>query len=137
MNFKRLNITLEDINNLEQILRKPPINSNISNIGIIKEQVPDLGYGEIKIMLALIKKKYGLCREEVMADDNSGLKQTTLKIDVPTTSTTTIAKQTEATNSNLTKPRELPNWLKRPSDNETKEASNQDKEKSKKKPKFM
>ena len=65
VNFKRLHITLEDIDRLEQKLRKPPINSNISSLTVIKEQEPDLDWGQLRIMMALIKKKYGLCREEL------------------------------------------------------------------------
>jgi uncharacterized protein YpbB len=61
VNFKRLHITLEDI----QKLRKPPINSNILNLAVIKEQEPDLDCCQLGIMMALIKKKYGLCREEL------------------------------------------------------------------------
>lgn len=135
VNFKRLHITLEDINDLEKKLRNPPINSNISSIKAIKEQVPDVGYGELKIMLALIKKKYGLCREEVKTEEESTSKQATLKIDIPTTNDASPAIPTETTNS--PKPRELPNWFKRSQDHDTKESLNQDKEKPKKKPKFM
>ena len=43
VNVKRLHITLEDIDSLESKIRQPPINSNISNLGVIKGQVPDIG----------------------------------------------------------------------------------------------
>ncbi len=65
VNFKRLHITLEDIDRLEQKLRQPPINSNISYLAVLKEQEPDLDSGQLGIMMALIKKKYGFCREEL------------------------------------------------------------------------
>ena len=85
-------------------------------------------------MLALIKKKYGLCREEMDTTDSSGLKQTNIKIEIPKTSS-------NATNSpSSLKSKELPEWLKR-SNVETKESSDQahnsDKEKPKKKPKLF
>jgi hypothetical protein len=130
VNFKRLHITLEDIDGLEQKLRKPPINSNISSLTVIKEQVPHLDWGHLRIMMALIKKKYGLCREEVNAktDVAFGLNQSTLKIDIPTTSAINNAYQA------LTSPS-----VKRGSSDH--DSSSQEhtvvKDKAKKKPKFM
>ena len=149
VNFKRLNITLEDISELESKIRQAPINSNISKISVIKEQVPDVSWNNLKIMMALIKKKYGLCREEVDTTDADGLKQATLGLSngnthvdskLPISSASSDLKGDSSINQS--KSRELPNWLKRPlSNNDTKahvdDQHNSDKDKAKKKPKFM
>jgi Werner syndrome ATP-dependent helicase len=140
VNFKRLAITLEDIVSLEKTIRQPPINSNISSLTLIKEQLPECSWGRLRIMLALVKKKYGLCREEVSPSDASDLKQATLKVEIPSCSSANFAQSKAAEDHSSPRSRNLPTWLKR-SANDAETKGNSDKEtdklKTKKKPKFM
>ena len=144
VNFKRLHISLEDLAQFETKLREPPINSNISKLSIIKEQMPNLSWNDMKIMLALIKKKYGLCGVEAAADSD-GLKQATISLAVPSTSNQGNYVNKEVKSEPVaqsSKSRELPGWLKRPPCNQDTKSNldsttNVDKDKPKKKPKFM
>ena len=91
-----------------------------------------MDWPHLRIMMALIKKKYGLCKEELnLKLDTTSNSQATLKLN-----TTSIAG---TVNPNSPKPKQLPNWFKRPNegDESAAKASNSDKDKPKKKPKFM
>lgn len=60
INFTRLGITWDKINQVERTIRAPPINSNVNKLTAIKEQLPDMSYEDIRICLSLIKRKYGI-----------------------------------------------------------------------------
>jgi len=111
INFTRLGITMEQIEYLENIIRQPPINSNIVNRSLIKEQVPDMTWDHLKIILALIRRKYGVCIDSLI-----------LKSADPSSLTQSVLNENIIESENKT--RQLPNWLKRaPSEHDIKKSS--------------
>jgi hypothetical protein len=60
LNFTRLGVTPEKIDQVEKVLRNPPINSSIGKLTIIKEQLPQMSWEDLKMCLALIKRKFGV-----------------------------------------------------------------------------
>jgi werner syndrome ATP-dependent helicase len=129
LNFSRLGITHEKINRIESTLRNPPINSNVSKLSAIKEQLSsDLTWDDLKLCLALIKRKYGvgfIYSKETAASNN----QLTLNL---------VKSSTVDAVVDSPKGRKLPDWMtkdnKRGKEDEPNSSDNQ--EKSKKKPKL-
>ena len=132
IDFNRLGITIEQINSLEAKIRQPPINSNISKLSVIKEQVPELSYENLKIMVALLKRKYGLCRDDLdtkasksdadlFNQKQQGILHLERKPLAPTNSNQTANLiKSEDKNASLNqslKSRELPSWMKRQASN--------------------
>nr|XP_039259998.1 Werner syndrome ATP-dependent helicase-like [Styela clava] len=61
VNFQRLGISKELINNVEEGIRKPPLNSDISRVYPIKDQVTmPIEWMQIKIVRAFLMIKYGM-----------------------------------------------------------------------------
>lgn len=61
INFQRLGITKELITNVEDGIRKPPLNSDISRVYPIKDQVTmSIDWMQIKIVRAYLMIKYGM-----------------------------------------------------------------------------
>ena len=60
LNFTRFGVTPEKISQVEKVLRNPPINSSIGKLTIIKEQLPQMSWEDLKMCLALIKRKFGV-----------------------------------------------------------------------------
>lgn len=124
INFTRLGVTMEVIDKLEQHIREPPVNSNIAVKKVLKEKVPDMSWDHFKIALALIRRKYGLCKDdlEIKSTDSElkkfQFKQSVLKIENKEKENDEMKVES---NDNLTKSRQLPNWLKRtPSEHDIK-----------------
>ncbi|XP_063969395.1 bifunctional 3'-5' exonuclease/ATP-dependent helicase WRN-like [Lytechinus pictus] len=60
VNFARAGITSAVQKEIEQVIRNPPINSDISALGPIKELLPQYEYHEIKLVIAILKVQYGM-----------------------------------------------------------------------------
>jgi Werner syndrome ATP-dependent helicase len=131
IDFNRLGITIEQINSLEVKIREPPICSNISKITVIKEQVPEISYDNLKIMVALLKRKYGLCRDDLdtkasksdadLFNQKQGIIHIQRKPLAPTNSNQTAnfikSEDKNASLNQSPKSRELPSWMKRQASN--------------------
>ncbi|XP_031553702.1 Werner syndrome ATP-dependent helicase homolog [Actinia tenebrosa] len=58
VDYKRLGVTEEVIKQVTQVIRSPPINSDISNLSAIKEKLPSqITYGHIKMVIAILEKQ--------------------------------------------------------------------------------
>eukprot|EP00057_Strongylocentrotus_purpuratus_P011614 XP_011666088.1 PREDICTED: Werner syndrome ATP-dependent helicase [Strongylocentrotus purpuratus] len=60
VNFARAGITPSIQKEIEKVIRDPPINSDISVLGPIKELLPDYEWHEIKCVIAILKVQYGM-----------------------------------------------------------------------------
>ena len=138
LNYERLNVKLENVTEVEKKIRQPPINSNVDKLSVIKEQCNEFSWDQLKIIVALIKHKYGLYTDSETLKEDSSLKQAVIVIDKPSEP---AAKESEpqAATSSGSKARELPSWMKRaPSNHDINVSANtSDKDKVKKKPKLM
>ncbi|PIK56337.1 putative Werner syndrome ATP-dependent helicase [Apostichopus japonicus] len=63
VDISRIGVTPEILTQILDVIRAPPINSDISRLMPIKEQLPDsIGYHHIKIALAVMKVQYGMTK---------------------------------------------------------------------------
>ncbi|XP_071830122.1 bifunctional 3'-5' exonuclease/ATP-dependent helicase WRN-like isoform X2 [Apostichopus japonicus] len=63
VDISRIGVTPEILTQILDVIRAPPINSDISRLTPIKEQLPDsIGYHHIKIALAVMKVQYGMTK---------------------------------------------------------------------------
>jgi len=67
VNLDKAGLTEQIINKITDVIRAPPINSNISRLTPIKEQLPDsVEYYHIKLTIALLQKKFGMNEEATL-----------------------------------------------------------------------
>lgn len=152
LDFGRLGITVEAVNKFEARIRQPPINSSnpadqhapiypsltlplssdVSKLPIIKEQIPEMSWDQLRFMTALLKFKYGAMPDDDELPVVSGGQQ---KLAV-------VRDQSPQDDPQPSTSSKLPEWLKRPpSDPDLKSMQQQQQPSSsqsnpKKKPKF-
>lgn len=146
LDMGRLGLTMEAVNKLEARIRQPPINSNVSKLTVIKEQVPDISWENLRLMVAILKIKYGAnADEDEIPASSGGSSQQKLTIVQQGGGPPAPApdKKDETTETGAKSSKHLPEWLKRPpSDPDLKTlaerppVSSQSSSNPKKKPKF-
>jgi hypothetical protein len=125
LDYARLNVTDQMISHVEEKLRLPPINSDISRLAPIKEVVNnDISWESLKLVIALLKRKYGF---NTKSFDSSDKRQAMIQLNE--NFAFSPAQNKFATKSNQ-KPeqqaeenrRPLPTWFKRKTENDVNEA---------------
>jgi len=132
LNFTRLGVTTEKIIQIERALRAPPINSNVSKLSIIKEQVPSISWDDLKICLALIKRKYGV--GVIYHNASMASTQPTLSL----VNTNEKPASISAVGNQSPKPKNVPDWMVKDGNKRSSDDSNSSKnaDVNKKKPKL-
>ncbi|ESN96687.1 hypothetical protein HELRODRAFT_189333 [Helobdella robusta] len=123
VNARRLGVSASDEELIHDVIRNPPINSDITRLGPIKEQLPDHSFDQIKVVLALLQRKFStstVVKNEV--EQSAQNTSTTISAPAPTTFTASVthkqqdnqnndaARSDGSTTSRPNNKRTLPDW---------------------------